>query len=59
MEVLHNKYDINVVILDNANKEQTLLAVIKDIDYSSVKIDLRKIDRKVFFTTNYCYEIGE
>lgn len=59
MEVLHDKYHTNVVILDDIKDRKTLLAVIKDIDYSSIKLDLRKIDRKVFFTTNNCYEIGK
>ena len=59
MEVLHDKYQTNVIVLDEVNKQNTLLAVIKDIDYSSVKIDLRKIDKKVFFTTNNCYEVGK
>ena len=58
MKVLHDKYAVNVIILDNANKEQTLLAVVKDIDYNSIKIDLRQIDKKVFFTTNSCYEVA-
>ncbi len=59
MEVLHDKYRTNVMILDDVKNRKTLLAVIKDIDYSSVKLDLRKIDRKVFFTTNNCYEVGK
>ncbi len=59
MEVLHDKYRINVMVLDDVKNQKTLLAVIKDIDYNSVKLDLRKIDRKVFFTTNNCYEVGK
>jgi uncharacterized membrane-anchored protein YitT (DUF2179 family) len=59
MEVLHDKYCINVMILDDVKNQKTLLAVIKDIDYNSVKLDLRTIDRKVFFTTNNCYEVGK
>lgn len=58
LEVLHDKYHINVVILDDIRKQKTLLAVIKNIDYNSVKFDLRKIDRRVFFTTSNCYEVG-
>ena len=59
MKVLHDKYQVNVIILDEKNNEETLLAVIKDIDYNSVKIDLKAIDKKVFFTTNNCYEVGK
>lgn len=59
MEVLHDKYRTNVIILDDIKDRKTLLAVIKDIDYSSVKMDLRRIDKKVFFTTNNCYEVGK
>ena len=59
MKVLHDKYSVNVIVLDEKNKENTLLAVIKDLDYNSVKIDLKSIDKKVFFTTNNCYEIGK
>lgn len=58
-KVLHNKYRVNVIKLDQRNNEKTLLAIIKDIDYNSVKNDLKMIDRKVFFTTNNCYEIGK
>lgn len=58
LKVLHDKYHINVIVLDDVNKQNTLLAVIKNIDYNMVKLDLRKIDRKVFFTTSNCYEVG-
>ncbi len=58
-ELLHDKYETNVISLIDENKEDTLLAIIKDIDYNAVKGDLRKIDKKVFFTTNNCYEIGK
>lgn len=58
-KVLHNKYRVNAIKLDQRNNENTLLAIIKDIDYNSVKNDLKMIDRKVFFTTNNCYEIGK
>ena len=57
-EVLHDKYNINVTILDNDDKK-TLLAVVKNIDYSAIKLDLKRIDKKVFFTTNDCYEVGK
>ena len=57
LNILHNKYRINVIELDDINNKKTLLAVIKDIDYNSIKIDLRKIDRKIFFTTNNCYRV--
>ncbi len=58
-ELLHNKYDINATILEEKDNRKTILAVVKDIDYSSIKYDLRNIDKKVFFTTNYCYEVGK
>lgn len=57
-ELLHDKYKINVTVIDEDKKKKTLLAVVKDIDYNAIKLDLRKIDRKVFFTTNNCYEVG-
>lgn len=59
IKTLYDKYQINVIVLDEINNKNTLLAVINNIDYNSVKIDLRKIDQKVFFTTNNCYEIGK
>ena len=59
IKVLHDKYNINVMVIDDDNKKKTLLAVVKDIDYSAIKLDLKRIDRKVFFTTNYCYEVGK
>ena len=58
MELLHDKYSINVTVLDS-EKEKTLLAVVKNIDYNSIKIDIKKIDKRVFFTTNNCYEVGK
>ena len=57
-EVLHDKYNINVTILDDNNRK-TILAVVKNIDYSAIKFDLKRIDNKVFFTTNNCYEVGK
>ncbi len=59
IETLHNKYNINVIQLEELNNHNTLLAVIKNIDYNSVKYDLKKIDQKVFFTTNNCYEVNK
>ena len=59
LELLYNKYHTNVIILDEINNQKTLLAVIKDIDYNSVKLDLRNIDQKIFFTTNNCYEVSK
>ena len=59
MKVLHDKYRTNVIVLDDVKNRKTLLAIIKDIDYSSVKFDLKRIDKKVFFTTNNCYEVGK
>ena len=58
MKVLHDKYSINATILDD-EKDKTLLAVVKNIDYSTIKLDLKRIDKKVFFTTNDCYEVGK
>ena len=59
MKLLHEKYSINVVILDNEDKENTLLAVVRNLDYSMVKKDLLCIDKKVFFSTSDCYELGK
>ena len=58
-KILHDKYKINVTIIDDETDNKTLLAVIKNIDYNAIKTDLKKIDRKVFFTTNNCYEVGK
>ena len=58
IELLHDKYNINATILEEKNNTKMVLAVVKDIDYSSIKFDLRKIDQKVFYTTNYCYEVA-
>ena len=57
LELLHDKYSINATILED-NDENTIMAVVKEIDYNSVKIDLQKIDEQIFFTTNNCYEIS-
>ena len=57
LKVLRNKYRTNVILIDDVNDHKNLLAIIKNIDYNSIKIDLRKIDQKIFFTTNNCYEI--
>ena len=57
-KLLYDKYQVNVIIIDDIKNQKTLLAIIKDIDYNSVKLDLKKIDNKVFFTTNNCYEVG-
>ena len=56
--MLHKKYLTNATILDN-EKDEMLLVVIKNIDYSAVKLDLKRIDKKVFFITNDCYEVGK
>ena len=58
IKLLHDKYSINATILDDANNKNMLLAVVNNFDYSFVKKDLIKIDSKVFFTTNDCYEVG-
>ena len=57
LELLHNKYSINATILED-NDENTIMAVVKDIDYNAIKMELQKIDEKIFFTTNNCYEIS-
>jgi len=59
MRKLHDKYNINVILIEDEEHENALLAVIKKIDYNSVKIDLKKIDNDVFFTANNCYELGK
>lgn len=58
-KVLHDKYAVNTIIIDDAKRESALLAVVKDINYSSIKMDLKRIDENVFFTTNNCYEVGK
>ena len=58
IKLLHDKYAINVTILDDEENKNMLLAVVNNLDYSFVKKDLIKIDNKVFFTTNDCYEVG-
>lgn len=59
IKTLYDKYGVNVILINDDNKENALLAVIKNIDYNSIKIDIRRIDRDVFFTTNNCYELGK
>ena len=56
IEMLHKKYAINATVLD---EDKMLMVVVKNIDYNIVKRDLRVIDKKVFFTTNKCYEVGK
>ena len=58
MKVLYNKYSINSTIIDD-EEDKTLLAVVKNIDYSAIKLDIKRIDKKVFFTTSDCYEVGK
>ncbi len=58
MKYLYEKYHINATIIDSL-EEKTLLVVVKNIDYSLVKLDLKKIDSNVFYTTNNCYEVGK
>ena len=58
IEMLYQKYHINATILDDDNKK-TLLAVVKNIDYNTIKYDLKSIDKGIFFTTNNCYEVGK
>ena len=55
MNMLYTKYNLSVTILDD---NKILMAVVKDTMYSSVKFDLKKVDKNVFFTTNNCYEVG-
>ena len=57
LELLHDKYHINAIILED-NDENTLMAVVKNIDYNALKIELKTIDKSIFFTTNNCYEVG-
>ena len=56
VQMLYQKYSINVTILD---RNKILMAVVKNIDYNSIKLDLKKIDKKVFYTVNKCYEVGK
>lgn len=58
IELLHNKYAINAIVLDNDKKEESLVVVVKNIEYGMVKKDIMNIDKKVFFSTNDCYEVG-
>ena len=58
IKVLHDKYSINVTIIDDED-DKTLLAVVKNIDYSTIKLDLKRIYKNVFFSTNDCYEVGK
>ena len=58
IELLHEKYSITATILDDESNTEILMAVVKNIDYNPLKIDLLKIDKKVLFTTNDCYEVG-
>ena len=58
-KVLHDKYKISVTIIDDDNNKNTLLVVVKNIDYNAIKLDLQKIDKKAFFITNNCYEVGK
>ncbi len=58
-KLLHDKYKINVTVIDNDDKKKTLLAVVSNIDYSAVKLDLKRIDKNIFYTTNNCYEVGK
>ena len=58
IDLLHNKYDINSIVVDN-NEDESLMAVVKNIEYSQIKKDILKIDKNVFFSTNDCYEVGK
>ena len=58
VKLLHDKYSINAIILDNEKKEESLMVVVSNLEYSLVKKDILKIDKKVFFSTNDCYEVG-
>ena len=59
IKALHDKYKISVTLIDDDNKKNSLLAVVKNVDYNAIKLDLLKIDKNVFFTTNNCYEVGK
>lgn len=58
IKLLHNKYAINAIVLDNDNSEESIMVVVKNIEYGFVKKDIIKIDKKVFFSTSDCYEVG-
>lgn len=59
VELLHEKYSINAIILDTDKKEESLVVVVNNIMYSPVKKDILKLDKKVFFSTSDCYEVGK
>ena len=58
IKLLHDKYSINAIILDNDKKDKSLVVVVKNIEYSLIKKDILRLDKKVFFSTNDCYEVG-
>ncbi len=57
IKMLHNKYKINSTILDDDKNNNTLMVVIKNIEYNFVKYDLKRIDKNIFYTANNCYEV--
>lgn len=54
-QLLHEKYHINATILDSVG-QNTLMIVIRNIDYVKIKKDLYRKDKDIFFTTSNCYE---
>lgn len=59
IKLLHDKYLINAIVLDNDKKEDSIMAVVSNLEYRFVKNDILCIDKKVFFSTSDCYEVGK
>ena len=58
IHLLYKKYQINATILNDNNEDYTLMVVINNLEYNFLKLDLKRIDKNIFFTTNNCYEVG-
>lgn len=57
MKLLKEKYNISSTVFNKSDNHKLIMIVVKNINYTSVKEDLRKIDQDIFFTTNQCYEV--
>ena len=57
IKLLHNKYQIHATILDDNENNYTIMVVINNLAYRFVKLDLKRIDKDIFFSTNNCYEV--
>ena len=58
IKLLYNKYQINATIINDNVDDYTLMVVINNLEYNFLKLDLKRIDKDIFFTTNNCYEVG-